>query len=87
MVKTAYLRNTDDASPFGRLHRPFFWCVFRQSEVTAAVMVVLEEPAQMTRQAGLVENDHVVQALTANGPDQDVLQIAAGERSACEFCG
>jgi hypothetical protein len=32
----------------GRLRRPFFWCVFRQSEVTAAVMVVLEEPAQMT---------------------------------------
>jgi hypothetical protein len=34
-----------DASPFGRLHGPFFWRVFRQSEMTAAVMVVLEESA------------------------------------------
>jgi hypothetical protein len=34
MVKTADLRNTDDASPFGRLHRPCFRRIFVPSQMS-----------------------------------------------------
>ena len=66
MVQTTDLRNTDDAPLFGRLHRSWFGCVLVQRQVTAAVMVIVEKRLQMARQAGLVENNHVIQALATN---------------------
>src|SRR4051794_32227163 len=69
MVQTTDLRNTDDVSLFGRLYRSWFGCVLVQRQVTAAVMVVVEKRSEMARQVSLVKNDHVVQALAANGPD------------------
>src|SRR3954464_12401159 len=37
--------------------------------MTTAVMVVVEKRSQMTRQAGLIQNDDVIQALAANRAD------------------
>src|SRR4051794_29648728 len=37
--------------------------------MTTAVMVVVEKPSEMAGQTGLVENDHVVQALAADRAD------------------
>ena len=62
VVKTIHLWNANDMPQFGRLHRPCFWRILVQSQMTAGVMVVLDKPCQMARQAGLIDNDHVVQA-------------------------
>src|SRR3982751_3226218 len=67
MVQTTGLRNTDDASLFGRLYRSWFGCVLVQRQVTAAVMVVVDKGLELARQAGWMEHDHVIQALSANG--------------------
>jgi hypothetical protein len=69
MVKTTDLWNVDDGSRAGRWHGPGLGRILVQSQVTTAVMVVVEEPTQMTRQAGLVEDHHVIQALASNGAD------------------
>jgi len=37
--------------------------------MTAGLMVVVQKGLQMARQAGLIENNHVVQALAANRAD------------------
>jgi hypothetical protein len=68
MMKTSDLRNTDERVPV--------------RAVAPEVLLARFSPARgggwdgstrgtrsVTRQAGLVENDHVVQALTVNGPD------------------
>jgi len=72
MMQAAHLRNTDHPSLCGRLHRPWFGRIFLQSQVTAGVMVVVQEGLQMVRQAGLVENNHVIEAFAAKGPNDPV---------------
>jgi hypothetical protein len=69
MVQIADLRKAHDTSPLGRLHRSWFGCILVQSQVATTVMVIIEKRSEMARQAGLVENDHVIQALSANGAD------------------
>jgi hypothetical protein len=69
MVQTSDLRNAHDASSFGRLHPWWFGCILVQSQVTTTVMITVEKRSEMARQAGLFKNDHVIQALPANGPN------------------
>jgi len=51
MMQTADLRNADDPSLCRPLHRTRLGRIFRQGEVTTAVMVVVEKPSEMVRQA------------------------------------
>ncbi len=69
MMETADLRNADDSSLCRPLHRLRLGRIFHRSEMTTTVMVIIEKQSEMVRQAGLVENDDVVQALPANRAD------------------
>jgi hypothetical protein len=81
MMKATDLRNTHDGPPFRWLHRSFYGCVFVQGQVTAGVMVVVQEGLQIAGQAPLVEDNHVIQTFPANGPD-DPFHIRALPRRA-----
>ena len=59
MMKTTRLRNADDVSVFGPLHRTRHWRLFRHSEMATAVIVIVQERLQMARQAGPVEDDQM----------------------------
>ena len=83
MVKTADLRNGNDASQLGRLHWPRFRRVLVQREVSPGFLIVRDEGLQVAKQTGLIENDHVVETLPANRAD-DALHAARchGDRGA-----
>jgi hypothetical protein len=83
MVQTADLRNADDPSLLGRLHGPWLGRIFLQRQVTTAVMVVVEKRSEMARQAGVIEDDDLIQALPANGSNHsfDVRALPGRARS------
>src|SRR5262245_22735940 len=60
----------DDAAAVGTLHRAGLRGVLLQCEVGPDTVVVGKVVAQQTTQVGLVEHDHMVEALAAQGPDE-----------------
>jgi hypothetical protein len=69
MVKAAGLWNAHYAPRFWRLNGSGVWRIFRKRQVAAALVVILEKLPEMTRQAVLIQDDHMIQGLPANGSD------------------
>jgi hypothetical protein len=67
------------AADFGKLHdlarrgecdRPEVRCVLVEREVCARLMVVSEIAGQEAVEVSLAENEHMIQALAPDGPDE-----------------
>src|SRR5260370_15308447 len=69
MTKTANFRYGYHGSEFQRLHGARFRRVLGQREVRPAFVIIGQEGFHVPVQGGLVENDHVVEALAANRAD------------------
>jgi hypothetical protein len=69
VVEAADLRKSDDTSAVEWLDGARFGCVLVESEVCARGVVVAEVTAQATTKVLLVEDDEVVEKLTADGAD------------------
>jgi hypothetical protein len=67
-MQAADLRRDDDLAGSGT-RRPAVRGVFAQAEMRAAPMVVGEIRAKHAAEMPVVEDDHVVQTLAANGAD------------------
>ena len=70
VVKTSDLRYRHDGFGFPRVHRPRFRCLLRQGEVRPGFVIIRDERLHMPVQRGLVEDNHMIQALTAEGADE-----------------
>ena len=69
MMQSTNLRDSNDPASIGRLHAAGLRAVLLQCQMGPAAMVIIEEHFEMLAQAALVEYDHVIEALAANGTD------------------
>jgi hypothetical protein len=83
MVKAADLWNAHDTPLFWWLDGSGVWCVFQKRQVAAAPVIILEKSSEMTRQAVLIQDDHMIQALPANGSDHPFHISALPRRCRC----
>jgi len=72
MMQAAHLGYGDDPSSIWRLNGPRFRRVFLQSQVRSGPMVIVDERAYVPLQGRFVEEDHVVEALAANGSNNSL---------------
>jgi hypothetical protein len=70
MVESANLRDFHDPTHRRRLDRSADWRVLTQRQVRPGSPIVFEVGLENAPQTGLVQNDHIIQALAPNGPDQ-----------------
>ena len=70
MMQSTDLRNCDDPASSGRLHAARLRAVFLQCQMGPAAMVIINEQFEMPVQTALVEYDHMIEALAANGADK-----------------
>ena len=70
MVQAADFRKRDHVSFFWRLHATGRRRVFRQGEMGPRFVIAGEISGERAPQMRLVEDDHVIEALAANGSDQ-----------------
>ena len=77
----------DDATPVGRLHRSGFRGVLVEGQVSPGRMVVDKIRVQDATQLRVVQHHHVVEALTAQGPDEtfDIGILPRGPRGALDL--
>jgi len=82
MMETAYLRDRHDASKFWRLHRSPLRRVLGQREMCSRPVIVRREGFHLPVQPRFVEDDHMIEALAANGTDYalDVGPMPRGSR-------
>jgi len=66
VVKAASLRNGADASEFRRMHGPGIRGVFAQRQVRSRLMAVAGVQSENPTERSLVEDDHMIGALSAN---------------------
>ena len=66
VMKAADLRNRDNSTPVGRFNLAFHWRVAIQGQVSSRFMVVHEVRAKDTHQVSLVDNDEMIQTLSAD---------------------
>ena len=59
----------DDASLDWQLRSAWFWSVFGQRQMGAPLMIIIRISGKVMVQRSLAENDHVIQALAADGAD------------------
>jgi hypothetical protein len=81
MMEAAGHGRLDDLAFVKALHPPWLRGVLRQGEVCAGPVVVDEVLAQQPTQMGLVEHDHMVEALAAEGSDE-AYGFCQGDRGA-----
>src|SRR6185295_2676610 len=69
------------------MHWSLIRCVLRQGKVRAAPMVIGEIRSQDPAEMSAIEDDHVIQTLAANGPDDalDVRTLPRLERTRDAF--
>jgi hypothetical protein len=72
VVQAANFRERDHAAFFWRLHAAWRGRVFRQGEMGPRSVIVEDISGERAPQMRLVEDDHVVEALAANGSDQSL---------------
>ncbi len=72
MMQATDLGYGNNTSGVRTLNGPRFRRVFLQSQVRSAAMVIVDECAYVTPQTRFVEDDHVVQTLAADGPDNSL---------------
>jgi len=70
MVQAAQLSPLDDASLDWQLRSAWFWSVFGQRQMGAPLMIIIRISGKVMVQRPLAENDHVIQALAADGADE-----------------
>jgi hypothetical protein len=70
MVQAANLRNFDDPSRRHWLNRSTDGRVLSQRQVRPGLLVVFEVRLQDAAQASFIQDNHVIQALATNRPDQ-----------------
>ena len=69
MVQPANLWERDDATCFRSLHRPWFRSVLVQSEMRAALVIIVHEATEVVTETVFTGDDHVIEAFTADGAD------------------
>ena len=69
MMQSTDLRDCDDSASICCLDWPRLRTVLGQCQMCPAAMVVIKEHFEMPTQTALVEYDHVIEALAANGAD------------------
>src|SRR5450759_1334185 len=82
MMKSADLRQRNHWPKARRLHRPARWRVLLQRKVRPGLVIIRHKRFQVTIQTGLVEDDHMVDALAPNRPNHafDVGPLPGGTR-------
>jgi len=87
MMKTANLRQRDHLPKLRRLHRPTRRRVLFQRQVRSRLVIILHVRLHVSAQRLLVENDHVVDALSPNRTDHalDVGPLPGGTRRRGHF--
>ena len=83
VMKPANLGDRNDGSAIRRVHGPRFRCVLGQREVRPGFVIVRDERLQVAKQAGFVENYHVVEALAANRADDAFHESSLPRGSRC----
>jgi hypothetical protein len=68
VMKPTDVRHGNDLAELWRLHNPRLRRVLGQRGVRPGLVTIGHERFQVAMQAGLVENDYVVEALAANFP-------------------
>ena len=69
VVKAIDFRGSDDATEFRRLHRPHLRRVLAESQMRSTSMIIGGERFHLPVQGGLVEDNHLIEALAANCPN------------------
>ena len=82
-MQAADLRNGDDLSQFRRLHGPGMRGVLAQRQMPSRLVIVIEIRTQIPTQRCFAKDDQMIEALTANRPD-DAFHIGTllGDRGA-----
>src|SRR6476620_1477210 len=70
MMQTAHLRKGNNIARRGKLYGTRPRAVFVEREMRSGVVVILKIARQYAAQVTLVEDDHVIQAFTADRTDQ-----------------
>ena len=70
MVQAAQLSQLDPASLDRQVRSARFWSVFAQCQMGAPLMIIIRISGKVMVQTSLAENDHVIQALAADGADE-----------------
>ncbi len=70
MMESSDHRDLNDVPMVGRLYRSRYRRVFSQREVGAAIVIIRKIVSKETAQVLLVENDHVIDAISTQGSDQ-----------------
>jgi hypothetical protein len=70
MVQSANLRDFHDPTHRRRLNRSTDWCVLGQRQVSPGSFVVVEVEPEVAPQTGFIQNDHMIQTLAVDRPDQ-----------------
>jgi hypothetical protein len=87
MMETADQGRLDDPALIDALHCSGLRCVLLQREVGPVTVVVGEVVSQQATQVGLVQHDHMIEALAAQGPDETfhVRILPRGPRGRLDF--
>jgi len=82
MVQASNLGNGDDLTSSWTLCREFHWAIFGKREVCPGSMVVVDVGRENTPQVPLVEDDCIVQTVSADRADDalDVCILPRGSR-------
>ena len=68
-MQAAHLRNGNDASQRRWLHGPRIRSVLAQRQVRSCSVIILEIGRQRPTERGFAEDDQMIEAFPANGPD------------------
>jgi hypothetical protein len=70
MMQPTHFWDFPDRANLRPLDRPRHWTIHVQRPVRAPVMIILEVTSQEPSQMPLVQDDHVIQALATDAPDE-----------------
>ena len=70
MMESTHFRGCDDRSLLRRLHRSGVRAIHGQRQMRAPPMVVVKVAGQEVPEVGLAEDNHMVQTLPPDAPDQ-----------------
>jgi len=70
VMQPAHFRHRDDGTLIGELYRPTVMCIHGQRQVRAPAVITRNLPPQNTATMPLAEDDHELQALPPNAPDE-----------------
>ncbi len=78
MMQPANNRHLDHPAHLRRLNVSRDWRVLAQREMSSGIVIVIDVRSQDTFQRSLTEDDHMVQAFSADGTNQ-ALRVRIGE--------